>query len=107
LVWRNRKKIIQIINAYLYLLLFLLLILWFDHCTELCKQKFIGDGLTDTTGFFVGAGISSDRLPLAKLNKCCKSATQREKDEGRKSLLELALELGCSIIWLWLRKLRE
>jgi hypothetical protein len=28
LVWRNRKKISQIINAYLYLPFFLLIILW-------------------------------------------------------------------------------
>ncbi len=31
LVWRNRKKISQIINAYLYLLFFLFIILWFKH----------------------------------------------------------------------------
>jgi hypothetical protein len=30
LVWRNRKKISQIINAYLYLLFFLLTILCFN-----------------------------------------------------------------------------
>jgi hypothetical protein len=33
LVWRNRKKISQIINAYLYLLFFLLIILWLTHST--------------------------------------------------------------------------
>jgi hypothetical protein len=41
LVWRNRKKISQIIKDYFYLLFFLLIILWFTYIMEiqeLCQR---------------------------------------------------------------------
>jgi hypothetical protein len=37
--WRNRKKISQIINAYLYLPFFLLIILCFGYTMEKEKEK--------------------------------------------------------------------
>jgi hypothetical protein len=62
LVWRNRKKISQIINAYLYLLFFLLIILWWvgfcgkysnetDDPIKNVKAKLIGNEL-NLTSFF-------------------------------------------------------
>jgi hypothetical protein len=39
LVWRNRKKISQIINDYLCLPFFLLIILWSDHYSEKLLEK--------------------------------------------------------------------
>ncbi len=39
LVWRNRKKISQIINDYLCLPFFLLIILWFKPSLLVCNQR--------------------------------------------------------------------
>jgi hypothetical protein len=41
LVWRNRKKISQIINAYLYLPFFLLIILWSKPIEAKCTKEIL------------------------------------------------------------------
>jgi hypothetical protein len=44
LVWRNRKKISQTINDYLYLLFFLLIILWLE-LSEMIDEHFLPEVL--------------------------------------------------------------
>jgi hypothetical protein len=45
LVWRSRKKISQIINAYLYLLFFLLIILWLMTAgDDPCLLSYMSEG---------------------------------------------------------------
>ncbi len=56
---------------------------WVCWSLHRIKQKIIGDGLTNSTGILVVAGISSDGLPLAKLNIHCHTERRKTKREKR------------------------
>jgi hypothetical protein len=67
LVWRNRKKISQIINAYLYLPFFLLIILWCE------VSGCIGHGAKNKPNLPRELGEGRTNITLAKLLRYIKS----------------------------------
>ncbi len=67
LVWRNRKKISQIINACLYLPFFLLIILWW--CTLINHRLLAGD-IKHTIGHGVKYGVRSPKLFGIHVHSC-------------------------------------